>query len=118
MSNYIQITTTTPSRDDADRIAEILVERKLAACVQIIDTIDSTYRWEGKVEKMTEWLCLIKTEKRLYNEVEAAIKEAHPYDVPEILAFDVVSGSGDYLSWLSGELRSGASSEDSGEHVT
>lgn len=105
MNSYVQVTTTTPSREDAARIVEVLIDRRLAACVQIIDTIESTYWWEGKVEKVTEWLCLAKTEKRLYAEVEAAIKEVHPYDVPEIVAFEVVAGSQDYLAWLSGELR-------------
>ncbi len=117
MNDYLQITTTTPSRDDAALIAEVLIEKRLAACVQIVDTIESTYRWEGKVEKVTEWLCLIKTEKRFYREVEAAISQAHPYDVPEILAFDVAAGSTDYLRWLSSELRRNASSKDPGEHV-
>jgi periplasmic divalent cation tolerance protein len=117
MNDYLQVTTTTPSRDDAEHIAEVLIGRRLAACVQIIDTIDSTYRWEGKVERVTEWLCVAKTERRLYAEVEAAIKEAHPYDVPEVLAFDVAAGSADYLAWLSGELRREASSDDAAQHV-
>lgn len=110
MSEYLQVTTTTPTREDAAHIAEVLIDRRLAACVQVIDTIDSTYHWQEKVERVTEWLCLVKTEKRLYAEVEAAIKEAHPYNVPEILAFEVVAGSDDYRAWLSGELkRDGAS---------
>jgi periplasmic divalent cation tolerance protein len=105
MNEYVQITTTTPSREDATRIADVLIGRKLAACVQIIDTIDSIYWWDGKVEKATEWLCAVKTEKRLFAEVEAAIKDVHPYDVPEIIAFEVAAGSDDYLAWLSRELR-------------
>jgi periplasmic divalent cation tolerance protein len=117
MNSYLQVTTTPPSREDAAHIAEVLISRRLAACVQIIDTIESTYWWEGKVEKATEWLCLVKTERRLYAQVEAAIKEAHPYDVPEIIAFEIVAGSADYLAWLSGELRRDASSEDATQHV-
>jgi len=105
MNSYVQITTTTPSREDAARIADVLIGRRLAACVQIIDTIDSIYWWEGKVEKATEWLCVVKTERRLFAEVEAAIKDVHPYDVPEIVAFEVAAGSDDYLAWLSRELR-------------
>ena len=105
MNSYVQITTTTLSREDATRIADVLIGRRLAACVQIIDTIDSIYWWEGKVEKATEWLCAVKTERRLFAEVEAAIKDVHPYDVPEIVAFEVAAGSDDYLAWISRELR-------------
>jgi periplasmic divalent cation tolerance protein len=105
MNSYVQVTTTTPTREDATRIAEALVGRRLAACVQVIDTIDSTYWWQGKIEKATEWLCIAKTERRLYAEVEAAIREAHPYQVPEVLAFEVAAGRDDYLRWLGGELR-------------
>ena len=104
MKSYLQITTTTPTRDDANRIAEVLTSRRLAACVQVIDTIDSTYWWNGKIERTTEWLCLIKTEQRLYSEVESVIKDAHPYDVPEISAVEVAAGSLEYLAWLSAEL--------------
>ncbi len=117
MSDYLQVTTTTPSRDDAVNIAEVLINRRLAACVQIIDTIESTYWWEGKVERVTEWLCLAKTERRLYAEVEAAIIEAHPYDVPEVLAFEVADGSAGYLSWLGGELRRGRSADDPAQDI-
>jgi periplasmic divalent cation tolerance protein len=105
MNSYVQVTTTTPTREDAARIAEALVGRRLAACVQVIDTIDSTYWWQGKIERATEWLCIAKTERRLYAEVEAAIRDAHPYDVPEVLAFEIAAGSDDYLRWLGGELK-------------
>jgi periplasmic divalent cation tolerance protein len=117
MSDYIQVTTTTPSREDADHIRDVLIGRRLAACVQVVDTIDSTYLWQGKVENVTEWLCLIKTERRLYDEVEAAIIDAHPYDVPEVLAFDLAAGSKAYLSWLSGELRKDGSTGNPSEDV-
>jgi periplasmic divalent cation tolerance protein len=110
MKDYLQITTTTPTREDAAHIAEVLISRRLAACVQVIDTIDSTYWWKGKVERTTEWLCLIKTERRLYAEVEAAIREAHPYEVPEVLALEVAAGSDAYLRWLSGELTQDSTS--------
>jgi periplasmic divalent cation tolerance protein len=117
MTDYLQVTTTTPSREDAVSIAEVLINRRLAACVQIIDTIESTYWWEGKVEKVTEWLCLAKTERRLYPEVEAAIIEAHPYDVPEVLAFQLAAGSKSYLAWLSGELRRGGSTDGPAQDI-
>ena len=93
------------SREDAARIARGLVERRLAGCVQIIGPISSTYWWQGEVETAEEYLCLVKSSRDAYPELEAAIRELHPYDVPEILAHPVVAGSQPYLDWLAGELR-------------
>ncbi len=107
MKGHIQVTTTTSTREDAERIAGALVEARLAACVQIVGPIASVYRWKGKVEKATEWLCIAKTQRRQYAEVEAAIERLHTYEVPEVLAFDVVAGSEGYLRWLDEELESG-----------
>ncbi|MGA2286194.1 MAG: divalent-cation tolerance protein CutA [Dehalococcoidia bacterium] len=104
MKQQIQVTTTTSSREEAERIAEALVEARLAACVQIVGPIASVYRWKGTVERATEWLCIVKTERRLYAEVEAAIKRLHSYEVPEVLATEVVEASEAYLNWLQEEL--------------
>jgi periplasmic divalent cation tolerance protein len=101
--NILQIITTTASVEDARRIAEALVERRLAACVQIFGPIESIYRWEGKIENATEFQCWIKTREELYPRVELAIRELHTYDVPEVLALPVVQGSSAYLDWLARE---------------
>jgi periplasmic divalent cation tolerance protein len=103
--DYIQVLTTTASRDDAQRIATALVELRLAACVQVIGPIASTYWWQGQVERAEEWLCLIKSKRALYDELEQAIRARHPYETPEIMAVPVVAGSRPYLHWLSQELR-------------
>ena len=105
MKSYIQITTTTETKEQAEKIAQYLVETKLAACVQITGPITSIYRWKGKVENTQEWLCLIKTLDYLYNKVEAAIKSQHPYETPEIIAVPIVKGSKEYLNWLENELK-------------
>lgn len=97
--------TTTDSKEDATRIADVLVRRRLAGCVQVIGPITSTYWWNDAVETAEEWLCLIKTAGGRYEELERAIREVHSYDVPEILAMPVVAGNGDYLSWLTQELE-------------
>ena len=107
MTDYIQLITTTETRVAAQAIATALVEKRLAGCVQIVGPITSTYWWEGKIETAEEWLCLIKSRRDLYREVEKAIREVHPYDVPEILAVPVAAGSRPYLEWLDGELRKG-----------
>ena len=101
--NVLQIITTTATVEDARRIAQGLVERRLAACVQIVGPIESIYRWEGKVEKATEFQCWIKTREELFGRVEQTIRELHSYDVPEILAAPVVQGSEAYLDWLARE---------------
>ena len=105
MNSFLQVTTTTESKEEAKIIARHLVGKKLAACVQILGPITSTYRWKGKVETAEEWLCLIKTRDDLYNKVEATIKSLHTYETPEIIAVPVVKGSSDYLQWLDSELN-------------
>lgn len=109
MSGAIQVLTTTGSREDADRIARSLVDERLAACVQVLGPITSTYRWQGAIEHGEEWLCLIKSHSDNYAELEQAIRRVHPYQVPEILAMPVVAGSQSYLEWLRGELKPPAS---------
>lgn len=101
MTDHLQVLTTVGSEEDAERISIALVERRLAACVQTAGPIASRYRWQGKVETAREWLCLAKTEAARYPEVEAAIREIHPYDEPEIVATPVVAGSAGYLAWIS-----------------
>jgi periplasmic divalent cation tolerance protein len=98
--DVIQIITTTASADDARRIARALVERRLAACVQIVGPIESVYRWQGQVETAAEFQCWIKSRPELYEAVEQLICELHPYDVPEILAVPVSGGNSAYLEWL------------------
>ena len=105
MKAYIQITTTTETKEQAEKIAKHMVEAKLAACVQIVGPITSIYRWKGKVENAQEWLCLIKTKDDLYNKVEASIKSLHPYETPEIIAVPILKGSKEYLNWLDNEIE-------------
>lgn len=105
MTEYVQIATTVARKEEAERIARELVDRRLAACVQVIGPIGSTYRWQGQVESAEEWLCLAKSKQSLFAAVEQAIREVHPYEVPEILATPVVAGHAAYLEWLQRELR-------------
>ena len=105
MSEYIQVTTTAGSKEDAQKIAEAIVSKRLGACAQVIGPITSTYWWETKMETAQEWLCVIKSRGELYGQLEETIREIHPYEVPEILATPVTSGSRDYLEWLTKELK-------------
>lgn len=99
MTEVIVVLTTTETPDEAERLARLLVERRLAACVQALP-ITSIYCWQGAVERATETLLLVKTRRELYAAVEAEIKAHHSYQTPEIIALPVESGSSDYLSWL------------------
>jgi periplasmic divalent cation tolerance protein len=100
MADYLQVSTTVGSEQEAEQLGAALVERRLAACVQIIGPIASRYRWQGAVERSQEWLCLAKTEAGRYPQLEAAIRELHSYDEPEIVATPIVAGSKGYLDWI------------------
>ena len=100
MTEYIQLFTTTEKENDAKMIAAEVVKKRLAACAQVAGPITSTYWWEGKIEEAEEWFCIMKSRKDLYDGLEKAIQDIHPYDVPEIVAVPIVSGSQSYLRWL------------------
>ncbi len=103
MSEFIIILTTTDSEEKADKIASHLLEKRLAACVQIFP-IKSYYRWKGKIENSSEFALFIKTKKPKYKDVEKEIKSVHSYETPEIISIPILDGSKDYLSWLSKEV--------------
>jgi len=96
----IIVLCAVPLDFDAERLAFDLVERSLAACVQVGPGISSVYRWQGAVEKSAERLLVIKSRRELFGAIEAAIKALHPYEVPEIVALDVSAGHAPYLDWL------------------
>ena len=103
MAEFITVQTTIDSKEGAQKIAEAIVGKRLAACAQVSGPITSTYWWQGKMEQAEEWICTAKTRSELYNKLEQAIREVHTYDVPEILAVNVVAGNADYLNWVSQE---------------
>lgn len=105
MSEYIQVATTVATAEEAGALAGLLVEKRLAACVQVLGPMTSHYRWQGKIETAGEYLCLAKSRAALYPALEAAIKAVHPYEVPEIIATPVIAGSKEYLAWLGAELK-------------
>ena len=105
MSGPIQVYTTAASREEAERIATRLVERRLAACVQVSGPLQSRYWWQGRCEQSEEWLCTIKTLDGRYREVERCIQEIHSYDEPEIVAVPIMYGSHGYLHWLNEQVE-------------
>ncbi len=105
MTDKIVVFNTCGSEAEAARLARALVEGKLAACVTVISQARSFYRWKGKVNEDEERLLMIKTSRRLFDKVRAAIESTHSYDLPEVIAVPVTEGSAGYLSWLEGELE-------------
>jgi len=103
MPEALVVLTTLPDRAAALQLGQELIARRLAACVNVLAECTSIYRWEGKVENANEVPVLIKTRAALYPEVEAAISELHPYELPEIIAVSVGCGLADYLDWVSAE---------------
>ena len=104
MIDAIEVTTTVPSKEDAAAIAQSLVAEHLAACVQVLGPITSTYRWKGEIETAEEWQCRAKTARRLCDKIQAAIRRLHRYELPEILVTEVLAADDDYLAWLHAEL--------------
>jgi len=100
MTNARIVLTTAGSQEEARKIAHALVERRLAACVNIVPQVESIYRWQDKVETTEESLLLIKTQTELFDRVSNAVKELHSYDLPECVMLEVAAGSPEYLDWI------------------
>ncbi|HKF18349.1 MAG TPA: divalent-cation tolerance protein CutA [Candidatus Dormibacteraeota bacterium] len=101
--NYVQVFTTTDSREKADRLAWSAVENRLAACAQVIGPMTSTYWWQGQIEAASEWLCVFKTTTVRCDQLSAHLRDQHTYETPEIVATPIVGGNPDYLSWIARE---------------
>ena len=100
MTGCCQVTTTWPDREAADDWAARAVEERLAACAQVSGPLTSTYRWQGQVERASEWYCHLKTTLDRLPALESRLRELHPYEVPEIIAVPIVQGNADYLEWI------------------
>lgn len=97
--------TTLPDESQARELARILVTRKLAACINILPKMTSIYEWQGKLEQGEEHLLIIKTEQDRLAELQNTIKEAHPYELPEIIVVPIVGGYEPYLNWISNSVK-------------
>ena len=103
--SVLVVLTNLPNRQSAEELARALVEGQLAACVNVLSSCRSIYRWKGDVEETDEVPLLIKTTEARYEALEAAIRARHPYELPEIIALPVVQGLPDYLAWLAAETQ-------------
>ena len=100
MTDKVLVLTTAGNEPEARKIANQLVERRLAACVNIVSRIQSVYRWEGKVESAEEFLLIVKTTKTRSTDVKKAIRELHSYDLPECIVISMEDGNAEYLKWI------------------
>lgn len=103
MDEVLLLITNLPDRDKAQRLAHFLVEKRAAACVNILPECSSVYRWQGKIESANEVPLMIKTTRSAYARVEELIRSQHPYELPEIIAVSVASGLPAYLQWVISE---------------
>jgi periplasmic divalent cation tolerance protein len=104
MTDKVIVLTTCPTQADAGRIARQLVERRLVACVNIVPNVTSVYRWQGAIEESNEWLLVIKTAAGLLANLKEELPKMHPYEVPELVALNILDGAESYLGWLAAEL--------------
>jgi periplasmic divalent cation tolerance protein len=103
--SYLQVTTTTDSEAEAQSLATVAVENRLAACAQVLSPIRSVYWWEGKVESAQEWMVLLKTTAARVDQLIQRLRSEHSYDTPEIVAVPIVAGHPAYLGWIAEETR-------------
>ncbi|UCE18656.1 MAG: divalent-cation tolerance protein CutA [Gemmatimonadota bacterium] len=97
---YVTVYITAGNKEEAERIARTAVEENLAACVNFFPC-RSVYRWKGKVVEESEYILICKTEKRLFQQLRKRVREIHSYDVPAIVAYDIVEGEDEFLQWVS-----------------
>jgi periplasmic divalent cation tolerance protein len=105
MNDVVQVQTTIDSRDVALHMADVLVEKRLAACVQVIGPVQSTYRWRGAIEHDSEWIVVVKTVSSHILSVREKIEQLHSYELPEILFTGIEGGSEEYLEWVRNQVK-------------
>ncbi|MEW5943987.1 MAG: divalent-cation tolerance protein CutA [Pseudomonadota bacterium] len=103
MEEAIVVVTNLPDPDSARRLADVLVGERVAACVNILSPCTSVYRWQGRIETAEEIPVLIKTLRSHYGKVEKAIRQCHPYELPEIIALPIAAGLPEYMGWVAAE---------------
>jgi len=105
MADEVVILITTENREEARKIAAGLIDSNLAACANIVESVQSLFRWQGKVENDRECLMIVKSVSKKLDAVTAKVQELHSYDVPEIIALPIIGGSKEYLKWLHEETH-------------
>jgi periplasmic divalent cation tolerance protein len=104
MTDKIVVLCTCDSEEEAARLARLLVEQRLAACVNILPAVRSVYRWKGAIEDSSEWMLTIKSRRDRFAALKAEIEKIHSYETPEVIALPIVDGTDAYLAWIDKEL--------------
>jgi periplasmic divalent cation tolerance protein len=107
MTDKILVLSNCGTAQEAHEVARALVEARLAACVNIIPTVQSIYHWQGAIEEASEWMLLIKTRRALFEQLCTELRKTHSYQVPEVIAIPVVEGLIEYLAWIDKETETG-----------
>ena len=102
--DYTLVMVTASSREEAEKIATTLLERKLIACANILGPVSSRFWWQGKIDSAEEYMIFMKTKRELFDQVADNVKQLHSYEVPEIIALPIVEGAKPYLEWINGIL--------------
>jgi periplasmic divalent cation tolerance protein len=105
VTDYLVVFITTGNSDEAEKIANILVSSRKAACVNILPQVDSRFWWQGQIDSADEALLIVKTKASLLDELVSLVKENHSFEVPEIIALPIVGGNRDYLKWINSETE-------------
>lgn len=104
-SEAIQVFVSCESRQEAQKLADSMLNNQLIACAQIVNGVESFYRWQGQIERSSEVLLILKTVQANFEAVNNAIKALHSYETPEIIAVPIVDGSSDYLKWIDEQVK-------------
>jgi periplasmic divalent cation tolerance protein len=107
MTDKIVVLSTCATQEEAEKLARILLDERLAACVNVIPRVRSYYRWQGAIESADECLLVVKSSRELFSSLRAVLEKEHSYQVPELLALPIVEGAPNYLNWLLANLRDG-----------
>lgn len=103
-NKYIMLNTTFDNKDEANKIIELLLEKRLVSCCQL-SNIESSYHWKGKIEHTNEFLLQMKSKKELFKEIERVVIENHSYETPQLVAYDIVDGFKGYVDWIEKETK-------------
>ena len=107
MTDKIVVFSTCESREEAERLAEAVLEKRLAACVNILAGVQSVYHWQGQLERSEEHLLMIKSSRKCFDQLRAVLSTVHSYEVPEVIAVGIVDGAESYLAWMDREMNLG-----------
>ena len=106
MTDKIVVLSACGTAEEAEKIARRLVEKRLAACVNVVAGARSIYRWRGEIEEASEWMVIIKSRRDLFDELRSEVEKIHSYEVPEVIALGIIEGSEGYLNWMEGQIGS------------